>query len=571
MHQRIFSSQAFRIFLPFLFCLMIGALRAAEPAVAPDAPAIPPVTSQPAPAAHAPGEPGVSHPAAAAAATGTPAADAHAGHDSAELERKEKLLAGPLPSYGMIAPFALLLGLIAILPLVHKLAHTWEKNSVKLMAALACAVPVLIYYGWFHAFPMEIEHDQLAKMTDVQIQQAADAGSAAGSSLGRLFHHAVLSDYIPFIVLLFSLYTISGGIQLKGDIPAHPGTNVTFLAVGALIASVVGTTGAAMLLIRPLLATNKERQRVKHTVIFFIFIVCNCGGLLLPLGDPPLFMGFLRGVDFWWTLHLWKEWLLVNGVLLITYYIWDTLEYKKEPKQAVVSDETQVEPLGLAGSANFLLLAGVVFCVATLDSNKAFLGTSFVPFQYMRELCMLALAGLSYFVMTPKGVREAVNFNFGGIQEVAALFIGIFLTMQIPVEILQRTGGELGVNTPVKFFWASGMLSSFLDNAPTYIVFFSTAKGMAAEELAKDPSVMSHMVHLLDGSYIDLHFLVGISLGSVFMGANTYIGNGPNFLVKSVAEGAGVKMPSFFGYMGYSICILIPIFIVLSLLMPYLL
>jgi Na+/H+ antiporter NhaD/arsenite permease-like protein len=230
-------------------------------------------------------------------------------------------------------------------------------------------------------------------------------------------------------------------------------------------------------------------------------------------------------------------------------------------------DESQVQPLGLRGWWNFLMLGGVIFSVATINDSTKFLNTDYHPFTYLREIIMLACTGLSYFVFTPKGVREAVNFNFHGILEVAALFIGIFLTMQVPVEILQQTGGELGLTTPEAFFWATGTLSSFLDNAPTYIVFFSTAKGMAAEELANDPSVRQHMVELIGGGYIDLHLLTGISLGAVFMGANTYIGNGPNFMVKSIAEQSGVKMPSFFGYVfRYSLPVLVPVFVLLTFL-----
>ncbi|HTL51891.1 MAG TPA: sodium:proton antiporter, partial [Planctomycetota bacterium] len=277
-----------------------------------------------------------------------------------------------------------------------------------------------------------------------------------------------------------------------------------------------------------------------------------------------------RGVEFFWTLRLWKVWLLVNGLLLTITYIWDSIEYKKEAKEDVTLDETQVEPLGIKGGANFLLLGAVVFLVATVDPSRAFLGTSFVPFMYMRELLLLACAGLSFYVFTPKDVHAAVNFNFGGIIEVAALFIGIFLTMQIPIEILVQQGAQLGIDSPAKFFWASGSLSSFLDNTPTYIVFFSSAKSLAVDQLHHDPSVKQFMYTLSDQSVIDVRLLTAIALGSVMMGANTYIGNGPNFLVKSVAEGAGVKMPSFFGYMGYSICILIPIFIVITFIMQYL-
>ncbi|MGH7144405.1 MAG: sodium:proton antiporter [Planctomycetota bacterium] len=521
---------------------------------------------------------------------------------------KEAELFGPLPSVWMILPFCLILALIAIMPLAPKATHFWEKNRNKLIVALCCAIPILLYYGLVHGYPVEVEEQTgVASMTDAELlaanakylpalnpgaqttdvtqvsrEQLAEAilratpdstikawsaqNATLGSSLKRLLTHAVFDDYIPFIVLLFALFTISGGIRLKGDIPAHPLTNTIFLALGAILASCIGTTGAAMLLIRPLLQTNSERERKVHTFVFFIFIVCNTGGLLLPIGDPPLFMGYLRGVPFFWTLRLWKAWVVVNGLLLAVYYIWDHIQYKKEPIMDIVADETHVEPMRLTGGWNFLLLAGVVFCVAKIDPHMDFLGTGWKPFVYFRELCLLALAGLSYKVVTPKGVHAAVGFNFGGICEVAALFIGIFLTMQIPIELLVRQGESLHLDTAAKLFWASGGLSSFLDNTPTYIVFFSSATGIANECALRGDSLLS----LLSGGQISIPLLMAISLGSVMMGANTYIGNGPNFLVKSVAEGTGVKMPSFFGYMAYSICILIPLFIVITFLLPYL-
>ena len=470
------------------------------------------------------------HFADAAPAVATPAtehaaehaADAHGGGHGAH----------PTPSMWSVLPFAGLLLCIAILPLIHATAHWWEHNVNRLMVALGFAAITLTYY--FFAFGADRAHKVV-----------------------MVLEHAVLEEYIPFIMLLFALYVISGGICLKGDLAAHPATNTAFLAVGAAIASFIGTTGASMLLIRPLLQTNSERKHVVHTVIFFIFLVSNIGGCLLPIGDPPLFLGYLKGVPFLWTLQLWPEWLVCCGVLLAVYFVWDTLAYRKEEKRDVVKDETQTTKLQLAGSLNFLWLIGVVLCVGMVDPSKSFFGL-FTPFPFMRELIMLGLVGLS-LMFTSQRVRADNQFNYHAIIEVAALFIGIFICMQAPISILQNSGETLGkyLNSPMAFFWATGALSSFLDNAPTYVVFFETARSMT-------PAGAADVVTLADGAILT-NMLVAISLGAVFMGAMTYIGNGPNFMVKSIAEQAGVKMPSFFGYMLYSVGILVPIFIVITL------
>jgi Na+/H+ antiporter NhaD/arsenite permease-like protein len=439
-------------------------------------------------------------------------------------------------------PFAALLLCIALLPLIPSAAHWWEHNKNKLMTALALAVVTCIYYsvrgfGYHEAAP-------------------------GAASLFTMLHHAVIGDYIPFMMLLFSLYTISGGIRLSGDIPAHPTTNVFFLFLGGLIASFVGTTGASMLLIRPLLQINSERKRVTHTVIFFIFIVSNLGGALLPVGDPPLFLGYLRGVPFLWTLNLFPIWIVGNAILLVVYWCFDHYHYKHEDKAAIALDETRRLPIRLEGGFNFLLLGGVVLSVALLVPGRPFLGTSrILPNLYLREIVMLALSGLS-LALTSKKIRNENHFNFGAILEVAALFIGIFITMQAPIELLQAKGAALGLSSPSHFFWASGALSSFLDNAPTYVVFFETA-GSIPSHLANSELVTG--LQTVTG-HIPFRMLEAISVGSVFMGANTYIGNGPNFLVKSIAESRGVKMPSFFGYMVYSMLILVPLFIVLDLI-----
>ncbi|MDD4890282.1 MAG: sodium:proton antiporter [Phycisphaerae bacterium] len=441
------------------------------------------------------------------------------------------------PPIGWIAPFVLLLLAIAIVPLIPRLARLWHSNLNKLIVAIALAMPVLAFYLFIHPGRGHV--------------------AAGWPTLGYVLNHAILGDYVPFIVLLFSLYTISGGIKLRGDLRARPIVNTAFLAAGAVLASLIGTTGAAMLLIRPLLQTNSERKHTRHTFVFFIFIVCNIGGCLLPIGDPPLFLGYLRGVPFLWTLHLAAEWAVANIILLGLYFAWDSVAYSREAPSDKIHERLAVEPISLHGAINLVYLAGVVAAVGLLVPAKPLvLWPSFVVPTYLRELVMLALAGLSLWT-TRRDVRQANQFNFSAIAEVAALFLGIFVTMQTAIEILQVRGPSLGLTQPWQFFWASGGLSSFLDNAPTYVVFFETANSLTH---SPGPGVMQ----LLSGQYIRLDLLAAVSLGSVFMGANTYIGNGPNFMVKAICEERGIRMPSFLGYMAYSVLILIPIFILLT-------
>ncbi|MHC5026672.1 MAG: sodium:proton antiporter [Planctomycetota bacterium] len=401
-----------------------------------------------------------------------------------------------------ILPFVGILGCIAALPLIPQTHHWWESNLNRLGVALGCGALTVLYYLFIA---------DVAKVVTV-------------------LEHAIVAEYIPFIVLLFCLYVISGGISLTGDLEATPATNTAFLAIGAAIASFIGTTGASMLLIRPLLQTNRERKHVVHTVVFFIFLVSNIGGTLLPIGDPPLFLGFLYGVPFFWTMGLWKAWAVCCVLLLVVYFVWDTLAHKKETAADIRRDETQKQPLRLRGMVNFLWLGGVVFSVAFLSLKS-----------------------------TPTGIREANQFNYAAILEVAALFVGIFIAMQVPIEVLKAFGPMLTENyitEPWQFFFATGGLSSFLDNAPTYVVFFELSKTMALPEGAG-------VVELTSGGIISTALLVAVSLGAVFMGAMTYIGNGPNFMVKAIAEQSGVKMPSFFGFMfKYSIPVLIPVFII---------
>ena len=345
------------------------------------------------------------------------------------------------------------------------------------------------------------------------------------------------SDYVSFIILLAGLYVIAGGVILRGDLEATPLVNTTFLATGSLIASLVGTTGASMLLIRPLLQTNRERARVTHTVVFFIFLVSNIGGMLTPLGDPPLFLGYLQGVPFAWTLRLWPPWLTMTASLLLLYYVWDTRHHAHETRAALRRDRTQIEPLRIRGALNGLWLAGVVAAVALLHAP-------------VRELAILALAGISLW-RTPKAIRRANQFTAAPMVEVAVLFLGIFLTMIPALELLHMRGGELGVREPWQFFWTAGTLSSFLDNAPTYLAFLALAQSLGL------PAQVVGVPHVI---------LAAISVGAVAMGANTYIGNAPNFMVKAIAEAAGVRMPSFFGYMAYSGAVLLPLFAIVTLL-----
>ena len=449
--------------------------------------------------------------------------------------------AGAPPPAWTVAPFVLLLAAIAVLPLIPAASHWWESNLHRFYVAGGLGLLTLAYYTFLHREAIDLHwpaHSVVAPQTGVQT-----------GFFATVLANAILQEFVPFIVLLFSLYTIAGGVRIEGDLRADPLTNATFLLVGGLLASLVGTTGAAMLLIRPLLETNAERKNIAHTVIFFIFVVCNCGGCLLPLGDPPLFLGYLQGVSFLWTLSLWKEWLFVNGMLILLYCILDKAWfYRRETIRDIQRDVTQTRKLTIRGlKLNGALLAGIVLAVALLDPTKTFPGTSWHPWMYLREVVQLALVAIS-LLFGPSAPREKNGFNFAAIVEVAALFVGIFICMQPALDILRANGTYLVERFnmgPEKFYWASGALSSVLDNAPTYLVFFQTARGEAP---ALGPT-----------AGVPEMLLTAISLGAVFGGAMTYIGNGPNFMVKAIAEKSGVRMPSFFGYMVYSVLILLPI------------
>ena len=452
----------------------------------------------------------------------TQAADSH--DDTAHSDHGHAADAD-LPSVFAVTPFVLLLGAIAVFPLLKRVEHWWESNLHRSYVADGLAIVTLVYYLTLRGGLHDVQH---------------------------VLEHAILDEFIPFIVLLFSLYTISGGIRIQGDLVARPSTNCVFLAIGALLASFIGTTGAAMLLVRPLIDTNNERKYVQHTVVFFIFVVCNCGGCLLPIGDPPLFLGYLEGVDFMWTMwNLWVPWLFTNAVLIAIYYGFDKLYcYPKETKLDIRRDTTQTRPLTITGLfPNAILLVGVIIAVALLDPNKPIRG--WAPWPYLREIVQLSLVAGSLLFGSAK-VRSENKFNYHAILEVAALFIGIFICMQPALEILNSKGASLGIDSPSKYFWVTGSLSSVLDNAPTYLVFYKTCDAGFTEPL--------HTLVNTPGPAAN--DLIGISLGAVFMGAMTYIGNGPNFMVRAIAEQMGVRMPGFFGYvMRYSLPFLVPVFL----------
>ena len=408
-------------------------------------------------------------------------------------------------------PFVALLLVIALAPLAAP--AWWHRNRNKALVVMLVSAPILVYLG-IHAPGLLNEK---------------------------------LHEYIGFIVVIGALFVVTGGIHIQGSLAGTPLVNTGMLGLGAVLANLLGTTGASVLLIRPLLRANKRRKRVAHIVIFFIFIVANCGGLLTPVGDPPLLLGFLKGVPFDWTLRLWPQWLLINGSLLVIFHLWDQRALKRDEQALPGSQHKEVlihEPLRITGGVETLVLLGIIISIVLAASS----------------LVIVLLALIGYFAGSQD--RRIKNvFSFGPIIEVAVLFAGIFATMAPVLEMLnawaQRPDFEL--TKPIHFFWASGALSSVLDNAPTYLAFAASAAGLQG--------VVPH------GAYIGTlalnpeaaKLLAAISTGSVFMGANTYIGNAPNFMVKAIAEENGVKMPSFFGYLAYSVGILLPLFVLVSL------
>jgi Na+/H+ antiporter NhaD/arsenite permease-like protein len=429
-------------------------------------------------------------------------------------------------------PFAGMLLSIALLPLLAPMLWHHHFGKIALGWALAFLLPFALLHGPGHA--------------------------------GHALAHALVEEYVPFILLLVALFTVAGGIYIRGNLKGSPGVNVALMAIGALLASFMGTTGASILMIRPLLRANDNRPYAVHVVVFFIFIVSNAAGSLTPLGDPPLFLGFLQGVDFFWTLrHLLPETLTLVGALLALFWVIDSWHYRREG--VLPADPTPDSRAGIAieGKANIALLGAVVALV--LMSGLWRPGVSFDIFgsqvalqDLARDLGMVAVALLSWH-LTPSAPRRHNEFSWGPMQEVAKLFLGIFITMAPVLAMLKAgTAGAFapvaqavtapsGEPLPWAYFWLSGGLSSFLDNAPTYLVFFNLAGG--------DPQ---HLMGPLATT------LAAISAGSVFMGANSYIGNAPNFMVKAIADERGVKMPSFFGYMAWSCLVLLPLFVLMT-------
>ncbi len=455
-------------------------------------------------------------------------------------------LGASLPLWSVI-PFVGILLSIALFPLLAE--HFWHHHFGKISAfwAILFAVPFVFAYGW---------HDSLHAIL-----------------------HIYVVDYLPFIVLLGSLFVIAGGIAVKGSIAGTPAVNTFILLIGTILSSWIGTTGSSMLLIRPILTSNAHRKNKTHIVVFFIFLVSNIGGSLTPIGDPPLFLGFLHGVDFFWTMKLLPAMSFTSVILLALFFALDSWMLKKEnlPPQ-----EKGTEPLRIEGGFNFLLLMGVVAAVilsGVYNSHPLFYDQAahhakgitlmggdhplIMPWINILRDAFMVLLTLASLKLTRQETRDANEFDWFPIKEVAFLFAGIFMTIIPALEILKAgTEGAMAfivnlVNSPASYFWVTGVLSSFLDNAPTYLTFFNTALGSLTPGMTEAQGVPLLMTEFSQ-------YLLAISMGAVFMGANTYIGNAPNFMVKSIAEQRGVKMPSFFGYMAWSGAILIPLFLLNS-------
>ena len=426
-----------------------------------------------------------------------------------------------IPSW-MLIPFVVMLLCIAVLPLIPHVGEWWEHNLHKLYVSLILGIPVGI---WLCAHDMSHE-----------------------------LMHQMIYDYIPFILLLMALFVTTGGICIRGDLKATPFTNTKILALGWVLASFMGTTGAAMLLIRLLIATNQQRTYRVHTVLFFIAIVANCGGLLSPLGDPPLFLLFQKGADFlWWMQNMVGEWLVTGALLLVIYFLTDTYFYRKEPTANLMADVREARKLTMDGLINIFWLLCVV--ASTMFINPKYIpamGAEHAPWylKLLREWCFIAIIAASWLT-TKKEVRVKNNYSWTPILEVACVFLGIFATMTPALEFLKENKEAIAqfISEPWQYVYATGLLSSFLDNAPTAMVFNEMAPSGEIAGLATDT------------------FLKAISMGAVFFGALTYIGNGPNFMVKSIAEQEGVEMPSFFGYMiKFSLVVLLPVYIIVQMI-----
>lgn len=462
-------------------------------------------------------------------------------------------------------PFAFILGFLPSAQVMaadvegSQLSAFWGIPFIGLLLSIALG-PLLFERFWHHHFGKVALGWSLAFLLPFSLAFGASA-SIAGSI------HALVAEYIPFIVLLAALYVVAGGICVRGNLHGTPALNTALLALGTVLASLMGTTGASMLLIRPLIRANDNRRHAVHIVVFFIFLVANAGGSLSPLGDPPLFLGFLKGVDFFWTLrHLLPETLFLCLSLLVIFYLLDRHYYlNKEEILPPAADPTPDSRIRFEGKLNFILLAGVVGLVLMSGLWKSgvtfsVMGTAIELQNVLRDVLLVVVILISLW-LTPKAAREGNAFSWGPILEVAKLFAGIFITI-MPVIAMLRAGqsgafgalvrtvtGADGQPNDAMYFWITGLLSSFLDNAPTYLVFFNTASGDAQTLMTTLSST-----------------LAAISAGAVFMGANSYIGNAPNMMVKAIAEERGIRMPSFFGYMGWSLTILVPLFIVMTFL-----
>ncbi len=429
-----------------------------------------------------------------------------------------------IPVFSLI-PFVIMLLCIAVGPLVAE--HWWENNRNKLIVSLILGIPTAIWLC-------------LNGLSDDLI-------------------HQMVFDYVPFIILLTALFTVTGGIRISGNLAAKPIVNTAFLGIGYFLASIMGTTGAAMLLIRPLIETNQERKHKVHTILFFIAAVANCGGLLTPLGDPPLFLLYLKGAEFTWFMGMLPEWAFAGALLLLVYFIVDTVMYKKEDAADIAKDNTEKASIKITGNINFLYLIGVVCAVAFINPGTIpAMGDHHAPIyvKLLREIVLVILILASWFT-TKQQIRKDNNYSWGPIIEVAVLFVGIFATMTPALLFLKANAGNLGITEPWQFVYATGALSSFLDNAPTALAFHSVALGL-------DPALTAGATMVAG---IPEVLLKAISMGAVFFGAMTYIGNGPNFMVKAIAEQNKIKMPSFFGYMfKFSLIVLLPIYIITQLI-----
>jgi Na+/H+ antiporter NhaD/arsenite permease-like protein len=477
------------------------------------------------------------------------AAPERAAHPSTRGRRPRSIAGGPgralLPLAALLAPD----GALAAELDGAELGFAWALPFLGILLSIALG-PLVAPHAWEHHQGKIAAFWAVLVLAPLALMHGTAAASAA-------LAHALLLEYVPFILLLTALFTAAGGIRIKGNIHGAPGANTALLAIGAGLASLIGTTGASMVMIRPVLRANDDRRHNAHVVVFFIFLVSNIGGSLTPLGDPPLFLGFLRGVDFFWTTrHLLAPTFLIGGLVLLAFFLLDLHLYQKEGRSRL--DPTPDSPIRVTGFVNMALIAviiGAILLSAAVDLGRlAVLGIELEAANLMRDGIMVAVT-LASLALTPKVDRAANGFAWGPIAEVAKLFAGIFVAI-IPVLAMLRAGEE-GAFAPLvalvtgpdgrpndaAYFWLTGGLSSFLDNAPTYLVFFELAGGDADRLMTAGAST-----------------LMAISAGAVFMGANSYIGNAPNFMVYAIARGAGVRMPSFFGYLLWSSLVLLPVF-----------